>query len=836
MHHMKIGKMSLGARLTAGITVLVAASVLLLAGFALLEFMSFGGSVTASARKGFEARAESLLSESARGAADEVGQLVSKTEQAAVLLAGSTAMRAFVRAKVGAPKGAYQMPEPVARALLRDTMVDLYAAGTVRVGSVEHSALPQVRYLDERGQEVLKLVEGKFDEALSTRAGQTWVAEALRGQKGSVFNTGVAIATTTGEPEMRATSPVEVDGKPRGISVINLDWSLVARILDGRKLSENSYGFIVNEEGILVNHPKYGLKNPANIRDPTFGSLATAASQKMLSGDSGTARFEFEGVERMAAYRPLWLGQRRYTMVVTMPWSEAMAVGNRIGEEAGHQAAVLAWTAGGLATLLVLLGWVGSRKVAKAISRPIIEKEKELEQRLGETEQTGMTLALDLSEFYQVLQKMQAGDFSVAAKENSDCELVAKLGQGMNETIRALRQDAEQSQGQAIEMALVVSEAVEVLRRAREGDSSARVTSTTSEELLQQLNTGLNATLDRLEDRERTLRSEKEHLEESATRLSLVMEKLADGDLTAEMRKRGNDEIGKLVDSCNRMAQGLDQVGSGKYRGIPPWPRERPRCRHASAEIADAATREAASLAESTAVLLEMNTQVQAIAESARQADTLAKASFAATERGNRSMGELAAAMETSVKAGNRMAKVIRAIQEIAFQTNLLALNAAVEAARAGDYGRGFAVVAEEVRSLARRAAKAAQETNALIQDTVKRAEEAFTVCQVTQKALAEVSTSNKGVTQLLSEISSASKLQAGKTATVSQAMDRIDQVAQETAAAAEESASASQEMLAQAKALAGVVGRFELRATDDVPHGIRDHAAQGSTAVLAAG
>jgi methyl-accepting chemotaxis protein len=700
---------------------------------------------------------------------------------------------------------------------------------------VQHPLLPQIRYFDDKVQEVLNLVDGKFDERQGTRADQDWVAQALLGQKGTVFNTGVAIATDTGQPEMRATSPVEVDGKGRGLAVVNLDWSLVARILDGRKLSENSYGFIVNEEGSLVNHPKYGLKNPANVKDPKFGSLAAAASQKILSGDSGTARFDFEGVERMAAYRPLFLGQRRYTMVVTMPVAEAMAVGNRIGEEASHRTVVLGWTVGLLATVLMLLGWVGSRRVARSISRPIIEKEEQLERQLSETEQTGMTLALDLSEFYEVLQRMQAGDFSVAAKENSDCELVAKLGQGMNETIRALQRDSEQSQGQAIEMALVVSEAVEVLRRVREGDSSARVLSTTSEELLQQLNTSLNSTLDRLEDRERTLRSEKEHLQESATRLSLVMEKLADGDLTAEMQQQGNDEIAKLMDSCNRMAQGLAQMVREVREASHQVAEGATQVSHASAGIADAAMREASALAESTASLLEMSTQVQGIAENARQADALAKSSFTATERGNRSMGELATAMESSVRAGNEMAKVMRAIQEIAFQTNLLALNAAVEAARAGDYGRGFAVVAEEVRGLARRAAKAAQETNALIQDTVKRAEEAFTVCQVTQKALAEVSTSNKGVTQLLSDISSASKSQASKTATVSQAMDRINKVAQETAAAAEESASASQEMLAQAKSLADVVGRFELRDVDDVPRRTRGYpAARASISVLA--
>jgi len=78
-------------------------------------------------------------------------------------------------------------------------------------------------------------------------------------------------------------------------------------------------------------------------------------------------------------------------------------------------------------------------------------------------------------------------------------------------------------------------------------------------------------------------------------------------------------------------------------------------------------------------------------------------------------MKELVTAMDGSHTSSEKIASIIRVIDEIAFQTNLLALNAGGQAARAGEAGCGFAVVVQEVCSLAMRSAEAVRDTAALI-------------------------------------------------------------------------------------------------------------------------
>ncbi len=135
-------------------------------------------------------------------------------------------------------------------------------------------------------------------------------------------------------------------------------------------------------------------------------------------------------------------------------------------------------------------------------------------------------------------------------------------------------------------------------------------------------------------------------------------------------------------------------------------------------------------------------------------------------------------------------------------QTNLLALNAAVEAARAGEAGAGFAVVADEVRALAHRCGTAAKETAVKIGDAVTKSEHGVNISADVAQSFAMIQNKIRELDHLSAEIATASHEQSQGIGQVNTTLVQLDQITQANAASAQENASASEELLAQAECM----------------------------------
>jgi methyl-accepting chemotaxis protein/methyl-accepting chemotaxis protein-1 (serine sensor receptor) len=227
---------------------------------------------------------------------------------------------------------------------------------------------------------------------------------------------------------------------------------------------------------------------------------------------------------------------------------------------------------------------------------------------------------------------------------------------------------------------------------------------------------------------------------------------------------------------------------------------------HAMSEVA---SRQAGSLEETSASSHEMSSLTQKNADASRHAAQVMSEVDTRVREANDTLGQMVASMREIRGSSEKIARIIKVIDEISFQTNILALNAAVEAARAGDAGMGFAVVADEVRRLAQRCAQAARDTATLIEDSISTSAEGSRKIENMVSSVTSITESTTRVKQLVDELQLSSHEQAQGIDQISTSLTELESVTQRTAASAEQSASVSATMSEQARVMNDVVRRL---------------------------
>jgi len=290
-----------------------------------------------------------------------------------------------------------------------------------------------------------------------------------------------------------------------------------------------------------------------------------------------------------------------------------------------------------------------------------------------------------------------------------------------------------------------------------------------------------------------------------------VFDRIAEGDLRAEIYSAGKNEIAQLFAAVQRMRDGLKNMVQLVRNGTDVIGTGVEEIASGNIDLSGRTEQQAASLDETASSMEQILATVHNNEDNTRIANRLSQNASDSASRGAGVVSDVVETMVSIEKSSANIGDIVGVIDGIAFQTNLLALNAAVEAARAGEAGRGFAVVASEVRELAQRSATAAKEIGTMINDSLSNIRQGSELVKQAGTTMSEIMGDINKVVEIMHDVMSASSEQTRGITQINVAIQQMDSVTQLNASLVSEVATAASSLQEQVVNLQQSVKRFQI-------------------------